>query len=197
MTQHLGNIISHNSLTLTLLEPDGQNMKVFLLGNESRPIMVGSGPLGEGTAVDVAMQQRRPVNITDLQQTDFKETGYMLDNGLRSSLITPLITARGAVGALSLSDNSAGAFDAQDETIIQQIASLLASTIEGQRLFAEAQKQAEKERLVNAITQKIQRTVTIESALETTIQELGQALQARYTQVKLQTVQEKNSDSAN
>ena len=154
--------------------------------------MVGSGLLGAGTAIDVAMKQRRPINITDLQQTRFQETGYMLDYGLRSSLMSPLMTARGAIGALSVSSRIVGAFTTQDENTIQQISSLLASTIESQRLFAEAQKQGEKERLVNSITQKIQATVTMESALETAVQELGKALQTRYTQVKLTTIAESN-----
>lgn len=190
VTQHTGNVINHDSLALTLVEPDGQTIKTFLLDNESDPIIIGTGLLGAGTAVGVAMKQRRPVNIPDLQETSFNATRYMLEHGLRSSLITPFITARDTIGALSLSSKNPGAFDIQDENMIQQIASLLASIIESQRLFAETQKQADKERLVNTITQKIQNTVTMESALQTTIQELGQALQARYTQVKLAATEE-------
>ncbi len=190
--QYMGKIINHDGLALTLMEPDGQTIKTFLLGNEAGPVMIGSGLLGAGTAVDVAVNQRQMVYIPDLQQTDFLETCYMLDYGLRSSLMAPLLTARGVLGVLNISSQTAAAFDAQDKNIIQQITPLLASTLENQRLFAEAQQQAEKEHLVNVITQKIQSTVTIESALETAVQELGQALQAQYTQVKLSNGSEKS-----
>jgi hypothetical protein len=72
---------------------------------------------------------------------------------------------------------------------------LVASTLESQQLFAEAQKQAAKERLVNLVSQKIQSTATIESALETTITELGKALQARYTKAELSLVKESIQES--
>lgn len=59
-------------------------------------------------------------------------------------------------------------------------------------LLEQTRRQARREQIVNAITQKIQGTVTIETALQTAIQELGQALQARYTQVKLTTGEDEN-----
>ncbi|MCA9967449.1 MAG: hypothetical protein KC423_24540, partial [Anaerolineales bacterium] len=46
-------------------------------------------------------------------------------------------------------------------------------------------KQVARERVLNNINQKIQGTTTMDSALQTAIQELGKALKARYTQIEL------------
>ncbi len=193
VSQNMGNIINHDSLALTLRDPDEQTSKTFLLENERDPILIEAELLGAGTAVDAATKQQRPIHIPNLKQTDFEEIRYMVEDGLQSALMTPLITARGVLGALTISRKTISAFDAQDEDILQQIVPLLASTIENQSLLTETQKQADKERLVNIITQKIQRAVTVESALETAVQELGRTLGAEETRIRLQTATSANN----
>jgi GAF domain-containing protein len=183
VTQYISNIISHDRLSLTLLTPDSNGLEVDALDGESGVISTGVILPLAGSAVGTALTQRQLLNISDLSHSDYLENEQLAAQGLRSTLIAPLITARGGQGTINLGSNAANAFDDGDENLLQQIAPLLASTIESQRLFVEAQKEAEKERLVNVITQKIQRAVTVESALETAVQELGQALQTRTTQI--------------
>jgi GAF domain-containing protein len=52
-------------------------------------------------------------------------------------------------------------------------------------LFAEVQRQAEREALLNKISQKIQGATTIEAVLETAAQEVGRALGAPATRIQL------------
>ena len=75
-----------------------------------------------------------------------------------------------------------------------QFAALLAATIDERRLLTAAQSQAEKERVVNAISQRIQSTLTMEEALQTAVTELGQALQTRYTQIAINPTQANGRD---
>lgn len=190
VARHLDNIVAHDRLGLTLLEPDGERLQLFIVDGESGVTQADMTVSAAGSAVGQAIAQRRLINTTDIVQRDSGEDEEAAAPGMRASLVAPLITARGVLGTLNMGSNTPDAFDDQDENVMQQIAPLLASTVENLRLFTAAQKQAEKEHLVNVITQKIQGTVTMESALQTTIQELGQALQARYTQVKLTTAVE-------
>ena len=183
--QHMGNIITYDNLAITLVEPDGHTINTFMLNNESAPTLILTASLEKGSAIHQVIEQQKAINMPNLHKADYSEADEMLKYGLQSGLMIPLLTARGPLGALSAGSKSVAAFTVQDENIMQQLAPLLASTIENQSLFAEAQKQAEKERLVNVISQKIQGTVTVESALETMVQELGQALKVQYTQVKL------------
>ena len=57
-------------------------------------------------------------------------------------------------------------------------------------------RQAEKERLINDITNKIQNTVTVENALQVAIEELGRAFKAPYTKVKLGTISEATTNGS-
>ena len=61
---------------------------------------------------------------------------------------------------------------------------MAAPAVQSQRLYFKTKSQAEKEHLINEINERIQRTVSIESALQTAVKELGQALQTT-TQIKL------------
>lgn len=195
LARHMPSVIPHDFLSFALAKPNGTSAKVVAIIN-GQPVTVFEDQPIDGTVVEVATQQRQLVYLADIREHDYEDTNAMAERaGARSVMIAPLITARGVLGGIDLMSNQVDAFDAQDKTLLQQIASLLASTLESQQLFAEAQKQAAKERLVNLVSQKIQRTVTIESALETTITELGKALQARYTQAELSLVKEPIQES--
>jgi GAF domain-containing protein len=62
------------------------------------------------------------------------------------------------------------------------------------RLYERAQLTADREALVNAINQHIQKAVTIEATLQIAAQELGQALGAQRTNVQLAIREDPASD---
>jgi GAF domain-containing protein len=194
LSEYMPLIVPHDQLALILLKPGGENVDVMAIV-EKRVVPILEDQPVTGTLVSQAMKQRQIMYLADVNEYDYPDSKGMAERGIRSALIAPLITARGVLGVINLDSYKVDSFDAQDESLLQQASSLLASTIEGQRLFAEAQKQAEKERLVNLVSQKIQSTSTIESALETTITELGKALQARYTKAELSLVKESMQES--
>src|SRR5690606_12003372 len=73
----------------------------------------------------------------------------------------------------------------RDLILMAGIANHVAVALENARLLAQAQQRAQREHMVNTITEKSQRTVTMEGALQAAIEELGRALQARQAQVAL------------
>lgn len=102
-----------------------------------------------------------------------------------SSIFAPLKVGERVIGTLSLQSYHFNAFTERDLVLLEGIANHVAVALENARLFAQAQQRAQREHMVNTITEKIQRTVTVESALQTAIEELGRALQARQAQVAL------------
>ncbi len=195
LSKYIHLIVPHDMLSFALANPNGNSAKIVAIV-DGRPMTIFEDQPLDGTMIEVAIQQRQIVYLADVNESDYADIKAMAERGdARSVMIAPLITARGVLGGLDLISNKVDAFDAQDKNLLQQIASLVASTLESQQLFAEAQKQAAKERLVNLVSQKIQSTATIESALETTITELGKALQARYTKAELSLVKESIQDS--
>lgn len=195
LSQYMHLIIPHDLLSFALAKPNGSSAKIVAIV-DGRPMTIFEDQPLAGTMVEEAVKQRQLVYLADVNEYDYVDIKAMAERGgARSVMIAPLVTARGVLGGIDLMSNQVDAFDAQDKTLLQQVASLVASTLESQQLFAEAQKQAAKERLVNLVSQKIQRTVTIESALEITITELGKALQARYTKAELSLVKEPIQES--
>ena len=191
--QQIGNIIHNDRISLTMLDASKQHLEVYALNGAEGVIPVGATLPLQGTAVGTAVTQQQLINTVDTLQSDYLENAQMAKQGLRSTLVVPLITGRTVLGTLNVGSKTPRAFNAQDENMMRQIAPLLASTIESQRLFAEAQEQAKRERLLNQIGEKIRGTVTVESALQTAIEELGQALQVQHAQLNL-TVNETEQD---
>jgi GAF domain-containing protein len=105
--------------------------------------------------------------------------------GVRAAAFLPLGLAGRWTGLVTLSWLKPRAFSAQDEQVYQAAAAQAAVVINNRVLFEQTRKRADREAVINAITQRIQGTVTVQGALETAIQELGQALQARRASVAL------------
>ncbi len=102
-----------------------------------------------------------------------------------SVLYVPLQRGQRVVGAMSIQSYKKDAYTESDLVLLSGIASHASVALENARLYAAAQQRARREQLVNEITRRIQTTQTVESALQTAVQELGQALQARHTQVEI------------
>ncbi len=142
VTQFMSSIISHDRLSLGLLTPDGEGIEIYALDGEVGAIPTGTILSITGTAVGTAVTQRQFINIPNLHQSDYLESKQLAAQGLHTTLVAPLLTARDGIGTLNLARKTTNGFDAQDENLIQQIAPLLASTIESQRLFQQEQRRA-------------------------------------------------------
>jgi GAF domain-containing protein len=81
--------------------------------------------------------------------------------------------------------NVVGGLKQEDADLLQSIANQVAIAVRNAQSFAQAQQQAERESLVNAISQKIQSATTVDHALQIAVRELGRALGARRTSVQV------------
>lgn len=126
---------------------------------------------------------------TDDRVDAFTKT-VMAHAGIQAIAVIPLAMAGQWVGIVTWSWPEPHLFSKQEEEIANALINLAAPAVQSQRLFFKTKVQADKEQLINHINQRIQNTVSVESALQTAVKELGQALQAT-TQVKLNSVIEK------
>ncbi len=117
--------------------------------------------------------------LTDLADAPEQRLGQA--GRVSASLIfVPLFLGQKAIGAMSVQSYDHAAYDESDLALLTGIANHVAVALENARLYTETQRRAEREALVNAITQKIQGTLTVEKALETAVAELGRVFQAPY-----------------
>jgi GAF domain-containing protein len=73
----------------------------------------------------------------------------------------------------------------EDANIQTTLASQVATALQNARSFTQAQKQADREAMLNVISQKIQSATTVEAVLQIAARELGRALGAPLTAAQL------------
>jgi GAF domain-containing protein len=103
----------------------------------------------------------------------------------RSEMAVPLIVGSQVLGVLDVQSAEMNRFTDEDMSIQTTLAAQVAVALQNAWTYAKTQRQAEHEALINAISQKIQGTTTVESALQVAIRELGRALGASRTTVQL------------
>jgi GAF domain-containing protein len=105
----------------------------------------------------------------------------------RSEMALPLISRGRVIGAMTIQSAKAAAFSEEDITTLQTMADQVANAIESARLLEESQYLAQRERTISQITSKLRSALDLETILQTTVQELGQALGASEAIVRLGT----------
>ncbi len=106
---------------------------------------------------------------------------------------TPMIVGNEVIGVVALnSHQEIRIYNEQDQRLLETLADTIGVSIQNIRQFHAAQRRAEREALINSISQKIQSAPTVQSALQTAVSELGQALKLRKAVVELSTTKQSN-----
>lgn len=95
----------------------------------------------------------------------------------------PLTLRDQIIGQINMS--SMDEWTPEQKNLIESIAAQAALALENARLVEESQSIAIRERLVNEVTSKIWASTTIDSILQTTVRELGRALEAAEVDIEV------------
>jgi len=104
---------------------------------------------------------------------------------LRAVAVLPLFSGSQQIGALVLEAEESHDFTLDETRLFSALAPQIATVLENRRQFERAQKQAEREGMLNLISQKIQSATTVEAVLQIAARELGHALGAPMTVAQL------------
>ena len=115
---------------------------------------------------------------------------------LRSVAVLPLFSANKQIGALVLEGEEPHHFTQQEMRLFSSLAPQIATVVENRRQFEQAQRQAEREAMLNAISQKIQSATSVEAVLQIAARELGRALDASKAVAQLSAFK-RNGDNGN
>jgi GAF domain-containing protein len=102
-----------------------------------------------------------------------------------AEIAVPILAGDEVLGVLDVQHNIRFILRQEDADLLQSIANQVAIALQNAEAYLRAQRQAQREALINEIGQKIQNTATVEMALKTAVRELGHALSANQTIVKL------------
>jgi GAF domain-containing protein len=173
---------------------------VYLLNDagDALELAAGAGEVGhkmvaQGWRIPLSREQslvaRAARTQTGVIINDVTEEPGFLPNALlpdtRSEMAVPIAIGGLLLGVLDVQADEPGRFTDEDLRIQGILATQIAVALQNARQFAEARRLADREALVNAISQQIQNATTVESALQIAARELGRALGAQRTVVQL------------
>ena len=133
-------------------------------------------------------------NITTTPQTQQDKAFLDLCRTLEmvAFALVPMTIGKRRIGLLSFYWNEERRFTDRDTRQFSGLAAQAATSIDSLLQLERSEQRARQEQLVNAITQKIQETSTIENALQMTVQELGKGLNLRKARIRLNRENEQN-----
>jgi PAS domain S-box-containing protein len=142
--------------------------------------------------------QKTPDGVKPLQQESIPEANdafikqepIVSKNGTNATLTIPIMLRDQPIGVVGLQGGEGKRQWGPDEiALAQEISEQFALAAESLRLLDETQRRAARERLVAEITTKLRATNDPQAMLQTAVQELRTALNAKRTQVLLQKQQ--------
>ncbi len=111
--------------------------------------------------------------------------GYLEALGARAAAVLPLHAGGRPLGLVLIGWEEPRAFAEAEARLYEALAAQAAVVVNNRLLFEQTRQRADREAIINAISQKIQGTTSVPGALETAIHELGTALKARRATVTL------------
>ena len=141
-------------------------------------IAVGSGITGWAAA------HRKTVRINDVSQ----DIRYIEGSpNTRSEMAIPLLYRSELLGVLNVESEQVAAYAENDEELLGTLGGSLAAIIANARLLEQIRAQAERERILFEISDRIRRTTDMQTILATTASELTRALGASSARIRLGT----------
>ncbi|MBN1976080.1 MAG: GAF domain-containing protein [Anaerolineae bacterium] len=203
VSQRLSTILDRGQLVAEVVKQvqdafDYYHVHIYLIDEATQDLVMAGGtgtagqmllasghkiPSGRGLTGRAAATNS-PVLVPDVSQ----EEGWLPNPLLpetKSEVAVPIAMGERALGVLDVQHNVVGGLGEADVDLLQSIAGQVAVALQNTRLFAEAQRRAERQTRVNLVTQRIQSTTTVEDALQVAVRELGRAVEAGETSVRL------------
>ncbi|NWG35543.1 MAG: GAF domain-containing protein [Chloroflexi bacterium] len=179
-----------NGLQVTL---GGDRVTILLADREKKMLEVKAAvgyspeiydlkvPIGTGIT-GWAAAHRRTLRVNNVQE----DTRYVEGSvNTKSELAIPMIYRSELLGVLNVESEQLNAYTESDEELLGTLGGSLAAIIANARLLEQIRAQAERERLLFEITDKIRRTTDLQTILTTTVSELTRVTGASRAHVKL------------
>ena len=138
LVEGLHPLVGFDFLAVSLFDPDRNVMRVHVLDSVAdSPIKAGMEFSMEESIAAAVWQTQQPLIISDTaRETRFKTAIKLIrEQGVRSSCLVPLTTARRPLGALHFGANRVAAYSEEDLDILQLLAQQVAVAVENTRNY--------------------------------------------------------------
>jgi GAF domain-containing protein len=187
-----------NGLQVTL---GGDRVSILLADREKKLLEVRAAvgyasdvfdlrvPIGNGIT-GWAAAHRRTLRVNNV----LLDTRYIEGSpNTRSEMAIPLLYRSELLGVLNVESEQLAAYAENDEELLGTLGGSLAAIIANARLLEQIRAQAERERVLFEISDKIRRTTDMETILTTTVSELTRAVGASSAKIRLGTISSETS----
>jgi GAF domain-containing protein len=170
-------LLQVDRVSLAMLLPDGETLEILAREGEVTELPTGTKFPLAGSPTAQALQENRVIVSNEPSP----------DNIINSAMVAPLFSAGRAIGTLNIGSKRINALTIREETLLQQLATMLSSVIDNKQLLAAAQARAERERQVRTITDKIRRGTDREAILKIAQKEISSLIGAKQSAAQLGT----------
>ncbi len=178
---------------------DEAGRKLVLAGGtgEAGKAMLAKGhfiPMGKGLVGRVA-ETESAIVAADVEQNENWLSNPLLPK-TKSEAAVPISVGGKMLGVLDVQQDTVDGIHDEDVRMLQSVANQFAIALRNARLYAETQKTADQQMLVNEINQKIQQATTVENALQIAVREVGRATESEYAAVQLSDFMDTQAEDA-
>jgi formate hydrogenlyase transcriptional activator len=138
LVEGLHPLVGFDFLAVSLFDPDRNVMRIHVLDSVAdSPIKAGMEFSMEESIAATVWQTQQPLIISDTARETRFHTAIKLirEQGVRSSCLVPLTTARRPLGALHFGANRVAAYSEEDLDILQALAQQVAVAVENTRNY--------------------------------------------------------------
>ena len=180
------------NFAIATYDPKTELIQIPYLHDGKELRVVDPFPIGQGLISQV-IETRQPLLILqDAGQKAYELRVYAACDGefddgvVRSWLGVPLLISGEVLGAVIVQDfKHEGRFNEDDQRLMMTLAAQVAVAMRNARLLESVYRQAERERQLYEITNKIRSEVEMQKILEVTARELSLALAARRAHIEI------------
>lgn len=166
---------------------DARNYLVMVggTGEAGRQMLASGHKIAQGQGlVGRAAASAVPVLVADVSQTQDWLPNPLLPE-TKAETAVPILIGQTVLGVLDVQHNVVGGLQQEDVELLQSIANQIAIALQNAQSYKEAEKRAQREARIRAISASILNTADVATAMKVAARELGQTLGARQTVVRL------------
>ncbi|MGB0344360.1 MAG: GAF domain-containing protein [Coraliomargarita sp.] len=129
-------LMNGHACSLSLLDPDGETLHIQSMIGRNGPLPAGQSVLIRESAVGIAIQRRRPVEVVNLplvEESEFQQT--IRQHGLVSMLAAPILFNDEVIGVLNVFTDRIHRFNNDEKKVFSTLAGLGAIAINNTRLY--------------------------------------------------------------
>ena len=205
VSRRLSTILDQSQLISAIVEEiqrtfNYYHVHIYLTDNANQKLLLAGGT-GEAAQQMLAIQHALPLGRGLVGRAGQSNTTQLAPNvslspewlpnlllpETKAEIAVPITLGNRVLGVLDVQHNVINGLGIQDSDVLESIASQAAIALQNAGSFQAAQRSADQEALLNAITQKIQRTTSINTALQVAVREIGHALGVPHAQIRLTT----------